>query len=108
VHSTPPTGCCDACARPNPPTDPLTGYITRPSPTRYQCGLCDKKFTQVGNHRSHVRRHLIRHCFKKANGGTESGECLLCSKWLPTVEEMNKHTKSHTSEADVMRLRQLK
>jgi hypothetical protein len=79
----------------------------------YQCGLCDKTFTQVGNHRSHVRRHLFRHCYKKsgtgtAADGTESGECLLCGGWLANLDEMNSHTKVHTSDEDVARLRNLK
>eukprot|EP00041_Stephanoeca_diplocostata_P010145 m.160901 g.160901 ORF g.160901 m.160901 type:complete len:461 (+) comp18043_c0_seq1:256-1638(+) len=74
----------------------------------YECGLCHKKFTQVGNHRSHLRRHFARHGFLKQSkdGASFTAKCLLCNAFFGDISSMNQHTKFHTSNTDVRILKE--
>lgn len=74
----------------------------------YHCGFCDKRFTQLGNQRSHVRRHFVRHGFVKfpSQDNTFAAKCVLCNTTFANGVSMEAHTKVHISDEDVAALKQ--
>lgn len=74
----------------------------------YHCGFCNKSFTQLGNQRSHVRRHFVRHGFVKfpTENSIFAAKCVLCNETFNDGVSMEAHTKVHISDADVFALKE--
>ena len=73
----------------------------------HRCALCFKGFTQSGNHKNHLRRHLLRHVYERQEGaqGQVLARCLLCGLRVSGGDALHAHTGLHTGDDDILLLK---
>jgi hypothetical protein len=66
----------------------------------FVCNFCPQTFTQIGNLRSHVRRHVEYGIFPPSTAAASGHSCLLCGEVVQFALK-NRHARQHCDEATI-------